>query len=1045
MQIIDQPSEALRRIIARAAPPHERAGEYFVAAPEPNEARRQERQAAWARALGGDDPAQLDALLAAAGLRYGARALDEAALADPARLPLWGETLAQLFAAHGEPADAPDLFGPFAALGRQELRALDPHGALLAEQAAAQAIDLLRRRILTVTSQVLYYELAAMGIGPGAARDSIATYLRLGGTRADWLRRLELYPALAYVVAVVYRNWYDSIAELLARLADDRQLLAERLLAGQLPGPVVDLQGDAGDLHNHGRSVVLLTFASGGRAVYKPKDLRIAAAYMDLVARLNPGLELPLPTRAIVTRPGYAWEECVAPGACTSHAQIERFYTRMGMTIRLLQLLEARDFWLDNLLACGEQPVFVDLEMLLQPRMPYPAQQSPAQREAWRQLEESPAHLGVLSMPMVIAPGVRAEDLGALSASARFLTPFKHYGTAPGAAAQPGDFRNWEHAEHIPQLGETPMPAASYLGQILAGYRAMHACLLANQPALLADDGPLQQMQHFPVRFIHRDTWTNYKIVQGSVSPSRLRDGVRREQFLVQLLRGMGEQARPRGEELAVLRHEIADIRECDVPFFLATPADCGVRGVDGDTVAGYFDEAAFARLRRRVAALERFDLDGQCRLLASCFAFGHRPAARQADAQTAPELYRSEQADRASGRSNLRDLPAPAGNRPPRWLDLAVELGDAILEQGIGADDERAWLGLSYYPLTDVQAVEVLQPDLYAGVCGLAVLFADLYAATGLARFRSAAHSALATTLQYADGSPAQQLHQQAFGGGAHLPCGGLFGAGAQLYTLARCGRALNLPALGRRAQARLLELPLAELCRLASHDLACGAPGLLLAALACLDTPAQPQHAERALFLADQLLRARRADGTLPPAPYPPGATALNGIPDGTAGLALALARLGRHTRLAPELCDAAGQIATLVAEPGDLARAPGRLLARLGMLQAGVADRAATADADAYLAGQATDQTTGGLLGQAEVALAALAATHDARYHLASQAIGRALWLRRQAHGTWFPETFAADCHNLGAINGIAAVAHLFIRLDNPAAAGSLRLLA
>ena len=84
-------------------------------------------------------------------------------------------------------------------------------------------------------------------------------------------------------------------------------------------------------------------------------------------------------------------------------------------------------------------------------------------------------------------------------------------------------------------------------------------------------------------------------------------------------------------------------------------------------------------------------------------------------------------------------------------------------------------------------------------------------------------------------------------------------------------------------------------------------------------------------------------------------------------------------------------------------------------------------------------------GGLLGQAEVALAALAATHDARYHLASQAIGRALWLRRQAHGTWFPETFAADCHNLGAINGIAAVAHLFIRLDNPAAAGSLRLLA
>ncbi len=1011
-----QASATLLRIIARAAPPHERADErYFARALQQDEGRLAQRRAGWAQALGAAEPAELEGLLAAAGLDYGLRGLAEVVVADPEQLPPWAETLTRLCAGEAEGIDPHDMFGPFTALGREELRALDPGKTLLTDTALEQGLDLLRRRLLTATSQVLNYELLAMGRRPDPSQAAIGLYLQLGASLDDWLRRLELYPALAYVIATIYRNWYGSLAELIARYADDQALLARRLFGGERPGPIVELQGDAGDLHNHGRSVVLLSFAGGGRAVYKPKDLRIAAAYMELVEQLNRGgLPLGLPTRSILTRPDYAWEEFVTPAPCSEPAQIARFYTRMGMTIRLLQFLEARDFWLDNLLACGEQPVFIDLEMLLQPRMPRSTSASPAEREAQRHMEESVAYLGAIAMPTVIAAGVQAEDLGALSVKRRFLTPFKSPSAPRGGSAGAADFLDWEHPEHVPLLHDTPVDSSAYLSEILAGYSAMQACLLSNRAALLAPGSPLEQMQAFPVRFIHRDTWTNYKILQASLAPSRLRDGVRREQFLVNLIRGIEGEA-PSWQERAVVRHEVADLRECDVPFFIAIPAERSVRGVDGAPIDDYFAEPAFARLQARVAELERFDLAEQRDLLASCFAIGHSPAPPP-------------------------PTPEPAGEPPP-WLDLAVATGDAILAQSIAVGDERAWIGMTYFPMSDSLTLDALPTDLLNGTCGLAIVFADLYRASGLERFRAAAHAALAPTLRHIDDAPlwmAAIEQQHKAGGIAPQPNGAFVGVGAALYTLARCAEALGEPALRERAHALLLTLPLPALCAIAPHDVVSGTAGLLLASLACLGDTPPPALLERAEFLAAQLLGSRRADGSLPPPPYPPEATRLDGLLDSAAGLSLGLARLRGVAPGAPMLATA-----TMI---GAQRGAAGTLLGRLALALAGANDPTLQAELDAHLAGDAAEQlTSAGLLERVELALAALALTGEPRYRGLAEAAGRALWQRRETHATWFPESFAADRHNLSAINGVGAVAHTFLRLQDPAATRSLRLLA
>nr|HRC76643.1 hypothetical protein [Kouleothrix sp.] len=81
---------------------------------------------------------------------------------------------------------------------------------------------------------------------------------------------------------------------------------------------------------------------------------------------------------------------------------------------------------------------------------------------------------------------------------------------------------------------------------------------------------------------------------------------------------------------------------------------------------------------------------------------------------------------------------------------------------------------------------------------------------------------------------------------------------------------------------------------------------------------------------------------------------------------------------------------------------------------------------------------------LLDGLEVASAAYRASQERRYAHVAQALGQALWQRRQAHGSWFPETFAADRHNLSAIWGVGAVAHALLRLEHPRQIQSIRLV-
>jgi hypothetical protein len=844
-------SDRMRAVIARAAPPHERHGGAFEPEPVQDRARLDRLVRQWSAT--GDD------------------AIDERLLAT-VRLagepPPWAAAFLEL-------ASSDDLF---AAPRRFVASWAWPTTAAARDDLVKLFVD----RVHAIASPLFEYE----------AQLAAATAILGAPATPTWPERFERFPVLAHLLGTAFVQWREGLAELAARLAEDASLL----FGDDGPGALTAFRGDAGDVHGGGRSVALLTFASGRRLVYKPKDLRCAVALDALIARLNAaGLEPPLRTRAIVVRGSYAWEEWIAHTPCSSREEAALFYRRFGMLVRLLQLVEGRDFWLDNLIAEGPQPVFIDLEMILQPRVVMAL--APAALAARRRLAESVAEICAVAMLTPIGVGVSAVDFGALAKPGHYLTPYK----------SGSGYATWSHHEHAPFVDGVAADAAEFFDELAAGYAAMQRLLASGRDALLAEDSPLLPLRDAPVRFIRRDTWSYYKLLRRSYAPPLLVDGVQRELFLRQLLRHPVGQQRE-GEERALSTGEIAALRQLDIPLFLSMPSTVDVRTPDGTLVRDAFDGAAWDRLQHRVEQLAEFPLDEELDLLRACFATAHR---------LPPQPRRAETND--------------------RWLDEAIAIGDAVLRDAIvhdgdgdrdgngardaaGRDGDLAAIGIVCHPHIDLLALDVVEPDLLTGTCGLALLFAELHAATGEPRFARAARAAVATIGRALDEARAQwPLLDPA---GLPLYCGALVGAGAQLFTLRATARLLGEPSLDAIAASHAAAIPLEAALARCGTSFVSGATGLLLA----LDgDPA------RALVA---LLASRRP---FVPPPFPQQRRRFDDVPNGDAAFALALARMGDAPD--PIALDTAGALfaAMEIGAQREAAIAAARGLARAAAIDA------------------------------------------------------------------------------------------------------------
>ena len=282
----------------------------------------------WIDTVGNGDPQRLLRRLAWDGLdvAHAQRCLGPVRLAER-RLPSWANTLAACLALGPPPDDdADDVNVPFASAlwpfvdyARRRLWS-EKGSKYWSNRARAAAEQSLLRILSTMAAPTLQQEfalfrhlkqspmerVAAAAMGHPGDRLYRQFISQLSGNGLFTL--LAEYPVLGRLLATQVEFWLAAMADLMGRLNDDWPALCDAFNAGVGLGNVVDAELGASDRHHGGRTVAILTFATGKRVVYKPRPVSVE----DTIAQLQAWLNVRVQTRfffpvALVDRKTYGF------------------------------------------------------------------------------------------------------------------------------------------------------------------------------------------------------------------------------------------------------------------------------------------------------------------------------------------------------------------------------------------------------------------------------------------------------------------------------------------------------------------------------------------------------------------------------------------------------------------------------------------------------------------------------------------------------------------------------------------------------------------
>jgi type 2 lantibiotic biosynthesis protein LanM len=673
---------------------------------------------------------------------------------------------------------------------------------------------------------------------------------------------LQEYSALRDQIAGRLDRWAEFSLEFLQHLCEDWASIGDSLL-GKDSGPVVQIETGAGDTHRNGRSVVIVSFASGARIVYKPRSISVDEHFQQLLAWLNArGAQPEFHLLRCISRGNHGWTEFLVPGSCRNVDEISRFYRRQGSYLALLYALEASDFHCENLIAAGEHPMLIDVEALFHPRLDKPAPEG-AHEVAGAALGYSALRVGLLPVRYWAEEGGGGVDLSGLGSAAGQLTP----GTVP----------QWEEAgtdnmrivrkrvpigraENRPTIDGDDADPLDHAEQIAAGFDSTYRLLLKHRSELRE---VLTRFSNDEVRVIARATQTYGTILRESFHPDLLHNDDDR----LALFGRLREAAEYRPCLLPLVAAECDDLMRGDIPLFTTRPASRHLWTSSGERLENYLENSGADLVENRLQQLSESDLERQLWIVrASLATLSSRTEGPPVNFKSRLELPQDE-------------VSASA------LIAAACAIGDRLSQLAFVSGEDVSWLGL--IPTGEHEwHVSPLGLDLYDGLPGVALFLAQLGSISGQRRYTELARAALDTAMR-----PLKKSH-------GLETIGAFTGWGGIIYTLSSLGVIWAEPSLIEEAEA-LLDLLPDLIARDESLDVIGGAAGCALAVRSLYECRRSDRIFGLACHCGERLLSsARQMNRGFGWACDNRASAPLAGFAHGSAGIGHALFAIGELT---------------------------------------------------------------------------------------------------------------------------------------------------
>jgi type 2 lantibiotic biosynthesis protein LanM len=759
-------------------------------------------------------------------------------------------------------------------------------GDNLNEAARASLRLALLRELSSLGTAALYERFAKARNASSPQHDAAGPAQHNGTSRYDrfvaemqaggWRRLFEDKPVLLRLFATVTRQWLDTSREMVLRLDADLAAIRRDILHSGNAGRVAGFEGNLSDPHNEGRSVRIVSFEDGARIVYKPKDLRLDAAWYALVERLN-GAQAPIELKAVraIAQDGYGWTEFIDHAACGDEEGFARFFRRAGGWLALFHCFASTDMHQENMIACGDHPVPIDLEMILQAGAEERSAEAPedfAFAAAAEIVSNSVTAVGLLPAygrspdNIVFAVGGMTADWTAKTEiiwdriNSDAMRPARSNEAAKSSPNLPHvDGRNARFGDHVDDF--------------VSGFEQYASFLLRHGRG--AGRGELfDGFAGVPVRNVIRATRFYYMLLQRLRNHKTMDDGViwsAQADFIARLSDWQSEN----NPLWPLQRAERAALVALNVPHFVSPSDGHDISDANGNSV----HIALPSGLDRARLRFENFD---------------EREIAWQTEVirENTNSILRSVMPKAAALQETaLQDsIIAPTKETFTAEADrIAAELSHYAIRR----DPSVAWIGLDWLGDSEFSQLVCLGPDLYNGICGIGVFLSAHAAVTGNKSSAELAYAGLAQLRKNLKSRNAARMARA-------LGVGGAVGLGSIVYALAVMAKSLQddgLLADARQAAELFTDDLIAADKQL---DVVSGSAGAILGLLRLYRDTRSDDVLRRAVKFGEHLLSQPRLgpEGRRTWVGQGSGPRGLNGMSHGAAGFAFALTSLAQAT---------------------------------------------------------------------------------------------------------------------------------------------------
>jgi len=678
---------------------------------------------------------------------------------------------------------------------------------------------------------------------------------------------LREYPVLARKLSGIALRWQEAREEFLERLADDWQAICQHFFAGEHPGKLVAIE-DAGDRHCGGRAVAVLTFDSGKKLVYKPRDLGIDEQFFTILTWLDGQCDWGFEPMKVLQRGHYGWVAFVEHRPCENRQDIALFYQRLGGLLALLYLLQASDFHYENLIAAGDMPQLIDLESFF---TPYFASKD----ESWmsvmgKSMVDSVLQTGLLPWRIFLGKKDRQglDISGVTNVADTRSNQYAPFWENEGADDMHLSFRQHKlkQGKNRPTLNGEDISLLDFEAPFIQGFETVYRLLMAHRDQLQAPDGLILGQNH-ENRVLTRMTLGYSYLLNQSYHPDMLRDGLDQDRHWDGLWMGLDRQPLiPR-----FVRGEREALRQADIPVFTNRPWERHLYWPDGGVEKDFFPGTSMQRVISKFERLSEEDLQTQIWFIRGSLA-----------------TLRAEQSQAIQYRLHTQCEPVSTKALMEQVEAVAAHLENHVKEQ----HGESNWINLCLLGESGYH----LQPmgiDLYSGLPGLILFYGYLGKVTGERRYVERAKSAamgMVSYLRIMRGRAADVREGPAYDIGAFQGYGGV------IYALAHAAAIWSdHELLDELNQLTAWVRPL--IAEDENNDLISGSAGLLLGLLALHSVKANDDVLDMAVQCGDRLLQsAHREMGGL--CWKGSSGVALTGLSHGAAGIAYALILLAART---------------------------------------------------------------------------------------------------------------------------------------------------